>query len=63
MNSIFIYFAVRFIPFDEIAAWIVKVSRILSLGRGQTLVIAILELSMEGLLLFWLYRRKIFIRI
>jgi predicted acyltransferase len=63
MNSIFIYFAVRFIPFDKIAAWIIKVSRVIFLGRGQTLIIAMLELSIEGLLLFWLYRRKIFIRI
>jgi predicted acyltransferase len=63
MNSIFIYFAVRFIPFDKIAAWTIKASRIIFLGRGQTLIIAILELAMEGLLLFWLYRQKIFIRI
>lgn len=63
MNSIFIYFAVRFIPFDRIASWIVSTNHQLNLGRSQTLVAAIVELSMEGLLLLWLYRRKIFIRI
>lgn len=63
MNSIFIYFTVRFIPFDRIASWIVRLNHQLSLGRSRTLVAAAVELSLEGLLLLWLYRRRIFIRI
>lgn len=63
MNSIFIYFAVRFIPFDRIASWIVSANFQLIFGRSQALIAAIVELSTEGLLLLWLYRRKIFIRI
>lgn len=61
MNSIFIYFAVRFVPFDKIAAWLI--SRIAVFGRSQTLVAAMLELAIEGLLLLYLYRRQVFIRI
>ena len=63
MNSIFIYFAVRFIPFDRTASWIISANHQLNLGRSQTPIAAIVELSMEWLLLLWLYRRKIFIRI
>lgn len=63
MNSIFIYFAVRFVPFDHIASWIVHADWLAFLGRSQTLVISIVELSMEGILLLMLYRRKIFVRI
>lgn len=63
MNSIFIYFAVRFIPFNRIAFWLVSTTSQGFWGRSQTLVAALIELSMEGLLLLWLYRRKIFIRI
>lgn len=63
MNSIFIYFAVRFIPFNRIAAWLIEITSRGFLGRSQTLAAALTELSVEGLLLLWLYRRKIFIRI
>lgn len=63
MNSIFIYFAARFIPFNRIALWLVDKTSQGFLGRSQTLVAAVVELSIEGLLLFWLYRRRIFIRL
>jgi len=63
MNSIFIYFAVRFIPFDRIATGLVSTTSPVFFGKSQTLVAALVELSIEGLLLLWLYRRKIFIRI
>lgn len=63
MNSIFIYFAVRFVPFAKLAAWAVQANPVVSFGRGRNLAVALLELAIEGLLLFWLYRRKIFIRI
>jgi predicted acyltransferase len=55
MNSIFIYFAARFIPFNKIALWIVS--------ANHTLIAALVELSLEGLLLYLLYRQRIFIRI
>jgi predicted acyltransferase len=61
MNSIFIYFAVRFVPFDRIASWLIDHQTFL--GRTQTLAAAVVELLIEGLLLLWLYRRKVFIRI
>ncbi|MGE5416610.1 MAG: acyltransferase family protein [Acidobacteriota bacterium] len=61
LNSIFIYFAVRFIPFEKITGWII--SQYTHLGRAQTLISGLLALSIEGLILYALYRRKIFVRI
>lgn len=63
MNSIFIYLAARFVPFDKIADWIVGGQLLGFLGPGQDLLTAVAQLSLEGLLLLWLYRRKTFIRI
>lgn len=63
MNSIFIYFAVRFVPFNRIAGWIIGIAQLTFLGRGQTLTAAAVELLIEGFLLLYLYRRKIFIRL
>lgn len=62
-NSIFIYLAARFVPFDKIAYWIVGRPFGAFFGRGQTLVTALVQLSLEGLLLLWLFNRRIFIRI
>lgn len=63
MNSIFIYLLVRFIPFNQIASWLVTASHQLSLGQSEALIAAIAEIGIEVLLLLWLYRRRIFIRI
>ncbi len=63
MNSIFIYLAARFVPFDKIAHWIVGGDLLSFLGQGQTLFAALAQLSLEGLLLLWLYKRKTFFRI
>ncbi|MGE5405074.1 MAG: acyltransferase family protein [Candidatus Saccharibacteria bacterium] len=61
LNSIFIYFAVRFIPFEQATAWLL--ARYAHLGRAQTLVAGFIALCIECLILYVLYRRKIFVRI
>lgn len=63
MNSIFIYLAVRFYPFENIAAWLVSANHHLDFGPSQPLISAMTAICLEVLLVFWLYRRKIFIRI
>ncbi|MGE5422045.1 MAG: acyltransferase family protein [Ignavibacteriales bacterium] len=63
MNSIFIYLAARFYPFDSIASWLVSANHHLYLGSSQALIAAVTAICLEVLLVFWLYRRKIFIRI
>lgn len=63
MNSIFIYMAAEFIPFSTIANWIVGVELLSFLGPSRALLSAIVQLSLEVLLLLWLYKRKIFIRL
>lgn len=63
MNSIFIYFAARFVPFDKIANGLVGIDFLAFFGRGQSLFAALTQLALEGLLLLWLYSRKTFIRI
>ena len=63
MNSIFIYLAARFVPFDSIIPWIMGGEIPAFLGRAQTLFAALAQLSVEGILLLWLYSRKTFIRI
>lgn len=63
MNSMFIYLAEKFIPFGSIAQWIFGGHSLTLFGRGQTLFSALIQLSLEGLLLLWLYHRKTFIRI
>jgi predicted acyltransferase len=63
MNSIFIYIVVRFVQFDKIIRWIAGGNFLAFFGRGQTLFVTLVQFSIEGLLLFWLYNRKAFIRI
>lgn len=63
MNSLFIYLAARFVPFDKIAQWIAGSNLFAFFGRGQSLFTALAQLTLEGLLLLWLYNRKTFIRI
>ncbi|MGE5380004.1 MAG: acyltransferase family protein [Methylocystaceae bacterium] len=63
MNSIFIYFAVRFVPFNRIASWVTGIGHLTFLGRSQALIAALIELSLEGLLLLYLYRKRVFIRL
>ncbi|MGE5509380.1 MAG: acyltransferase family protein [Chitinophagales bacterium] len=63
MNSLFIYLAARFIPFDRLAHWIASASLFAFLGRGQTLFIALAQLTIEGALLLWMYARRTFVRI
>jgi predicted acyltransferase len=62
MNSIFIYLAARFIPFDKIAHWLTAGTQTF-LGQSLDLVTALIQLFLEWLLLFFLYKRKIYIKI
>ncbi|MGE5623489.1 MAG: acyltransferase family protein [Methanocella sp.] len=63
MNSLFIYLAARFVPFARIVEWLVGGGLSSLFGRGQTLFEALAQLSLEGLVVLWLYERKRFIRI
>lgn len=63
LNSIFIYLAVEVIPFDEIAARLVGGDVSALFGRGQMLFEALVQLVVEWLVLYWMYRRRIFIRL
>lgn len=63
MNSLFIYFAARFVPFGKLAQWAVGSDLAAVFGSGRTLFLALTQLGLELLVLFWLYSRKTFIRI
>lgn len=63
MNSIFIYLAARFVPFEKIVDLILGGNLFTFLGRGQDLVAGLTQLSIEGLVVWWLYNRKTFIRL
>ena len=63
MNSMFIYLAVRFVPFGRIAEWLVGGGLSTALGHWQALFQALVQLTLELSLLVWLYRRKILIKI
>ncbi|WP_214659122.1 acyltransferase family protein [Candidatus Formimonas warabiya] len=62
VNSIFIYLAARFIPFDRIARWLTAGTQTFW-GQSLDLVTALIQLFLEWLLLFFLYKRKIYIKI
>lgn len=62
-NSIFIYIAVSFFPFDAISRWMIGYELLKWLGAAQNLIIALLALGMGWLLLYIMYKRKIFIRL
>lgn len=63
MNSLFVYLVARFVPFGRIAQWLVGGGLSSLFGRGQTLFEALAQLTLEGLVVLWLYQRKTFIRI
>lgn len=63
MNSIAIYLAVEIIPFQAIAQRLVGGSISALFGPAQDLFEALATLVLEWLALYWLYRRKIFIRL
>lgn len=63
MNSMFIYLAVRFVPFGRVAEWLVGGGLSTALGPWQALFQALVQLTLELSLLVWLYRRKILIKI
>ncbi|HHY99453.1 MAG TPA: DUF5009 domain-containing protein [Firmicutes bacterium] len=63
LNSIAIYLAVDIIPFGSIAKFLVGTHIAPLFGRGQELFEAGVQLFMEWLILYWMYRKRIFIRL
>lgn len=64
MNSLFIYLLVNWVPFDEAARRLLLGAGLAgALGPGLGLVQAFLQLSLEWLLLFWMFRRRLFVRL
>lgn len=62
-NAIAIYIGVNIIPFDEITQRIAGGDLANLFGTSQTLFLAIGQLVLEWMVLLWMYRRKVFIRI
>jgi predicted acyltransferase len=63
MNSIFIYVTVTFFPVRALSRWLIGPELLNRIGAAQNLAIAIIALGMGWLLLYIMYRRKIFIRL
>ncbi len=63
LNSIAIYLGVEIIPFDDIARRLLGGDISALFGPGQAIFEAAVQLALEWLVLLWLYRRKIFIRL
>lgn len=62
-NAIAIYIGVNIIPFDEITQRIAGGDLAGLFGTGQALFLAIGQLILEWMVLLWMYRKKVFIRI
>jgi predicted acyltransferase len=62
-NAIFIYMASELIPFDQISLRFVGGDVAEHLGRLSGVVAATVQLGLELAILWWLYTKKIFIRI
>ena len=62
LNPITIYMLARLINFRNISVFITN-GFIQSFGTGQELVIALVTATLHWLLLYWLYKQKIFIKI
>ncbi len=63
MNSIFIYITADTFPFFATAKWLVGGAQFGFLGAWQPLAVATAVLTLEWLVLYVMYRRKIFIRL
>jgi predicted acyltransferase len=63
LNSIFVYLAVNLIPFGAISGWITGGKLPVWFGTGETLCLAVVSLMIEWLILYVMYRRKIFLRL
>jgi len=62
-NSIFIYLAVNIIPFGRISQWLTGGKLPDWFGSGPALSLAVISLVIQWLMLYTMYKRKIFIRI
>lgn len=63
LNSIFIYLAVNIIPFGAISKWLTGEDLLAWLGRGGVLGLTMLSFFLEWVVLYFMYRRKIFIKL
>ncbi len=61
-NSLFIYVAVAFFPFDAVSRWLIGGNLLKWLGNVQALMVVTLSFILEWLLLYFMYKRKIFLR-
>ena len=62
-NALAIYLAVEFIPFEQIALRFVGGDVSDALGRFAGIAVAIVAIALEFALAWWLYSKRIFIRI
>jgi predicted acyltransferase len=62
-NSIFIYLAANIIPFDKISDWLTGGRLPGWFGAGSALGLAIISLAIQWLILYIMFKRKIFIRL
>lgn len=63
LNSLAIYLAVKVIPFAAITARLVGGDIAGLFGPYRALFLAAAQIVLEWLCLYWLYRRRIFIRV
>ncbi len=63
LNSIFIYVCTNFLPFNAVAHWLVGGASFAFLGAWQLLVEAVVFFALEWLVLWVMYRRKLFVRL
>ncbi|MGE5508540.1 MAG: acyltransferase family protein [Chitinophagales bacterium] len=63
MNSLFIYLAVNLVPFDDLARRLAGGDISALFGKGQVLFESVVTLFVEWGFLYWLYRRKIFVKL
>lgn len=63
LNSLFIYVAAAEIPFAAMAAWLMGPHFLAWLGPGQALSLALATLLLEWLLLYGMFKFKVFIKL
>lgn len=63
MNSLFIYLAANIVPFDDISRRIVGGDISSWLGSGRILCLASAQMIIQWLMLYWMYKKKIWIKL
>jgi predicted acyltransferase len=62
-NAIFSYLLANIVPFQVISGWLIKCKLPVNFGMGRYLLAAISILLFQWLILFIMYRRKLFIKL